>query len=98
MGRLVDTDDLEKGLAALMQRNGIKSWLSTAFDACDFESIIDDAPTVEAEPARHGQWEDDPYIWKCNVCKTWLMLEQGDADMNYCPNRGANMQEEEISE
>ena len=43
------------------------------------------------EPVRHGMWEDDNYIWKCNLCHKCLMIEQGDADMNYCPNCGAKM-------
>lgn len=54
MGRLVDTDDLEKGLRELMKRNGVKSFYSTSFDAIDFETLIDEAPTVDAEPMRHG--------------------------------------------
>ena len=43
------------------------------------------------EPVRHGMWEDDKYVWKCNLCHKCLMIEQGDADMNYCPNCGAKM-------
>lgn len=43
------------------------------------------------EPVRHGMWEDDNYIWKCNLCHKSLVIEQGDADMNYCPNCGAKM-------
>ena len=43
------------------------------------------------EPVRHGMWEDDNYVWKCNLCHKCLMIEQGDADMNYCPNCGAKM-------
>lgn len=46
------------------------------------------------EPVRHGMWEDDNYIWKCNLCHKCLMIEQGDADMNYCPNCGAKMENE----
>lgn len=44
------------------------------------------------EPVRHGMWEDDNHIWKCNLCHKCLMIEQGDADMNYCPNCGAKME------
>ena len=47
MGRLVNTDDLEKNLRDLMKRRGIKSWYSTAFDACDFEELIDTTPEYE---------------------------------------------------
>lgn len=57
MGRtMLDARDLEASLKAMMKRKGIKSWFSTAFDACDFEEIIYDTPAVEIEPERRGRW------------------------------------------
>lgn len=53
---------------------------------------IENAPTVEAEPVRHGHWE----YWagnlvKCSVCgyeyTDWLECD------NYCGNCGAKMDE-----
>ena len=52
---------------------------------------IEDAPTIDAEPIKHGIWEEEPYVWRCSECQKWLMLEQGDADMNFCPHCGARM-------
>ena len=60
----------------------------------DVRRIICESPKVDAEPVRYGMWEDDNYIWKCNLCHKCLMIEQGDADMNYCPNCGAKMDAE----
>lgn len=48
-------------------------------------------PTLDYTPVRHGKWCDDNYVWRCNRCKAWFMLEQGNADMNFCPNCGAKM-------
>lgn len=46
---------------------------------------------------KHGKWLDDPYIWKCSERGKWLMIEQGDADMNYCPHCGKPMDGQENS-
>lgn len=60
---------------------------------------LDNTPTVEAEPVRHGRWDGDT----CTNCKLpWndLMRQNGD-DYGYfdpmppfCPNCGAKMDEE----
>lgn len=49
---------------------------------------IENAPTVDAEPVRHGHWEwDGDYI--CSNCG-----ERGHRNKwNYCPNCGAKMDE-----
>lgn len=48
---------------------------------------ITNIPKIEAEPLRHGHWED----FICSVCGQlgW------DEEDNYCPNCGAKMDEEE---
>lgn len=63
--------------------------------------ILDNAPTIEAEPVRHGEWnksEDDYYglnIYQCSVChEEWCFEIDDDVkDLNYhyCPNCGAKM-------
>lgn len=49
MPRLIDAEKLEAALHDLMERRGVKCWMSTVFDATDFETLIDEAPTVEIE-------------------------------------------------
>lgn len=57
-------------------------------DALD--AVIENAPSVDAEPVRHGRWMHLSNTWgECSVCgernkylKRW----------NYCPNCGAKMQ------
>lgn len=66
--------------------------------------ILQEAPTIEAEPVRHGRWikhhnyfqgfyENTDY--KCSVCgleREWL------GGANYCPNCGARMDLEDVNE
>lgn len=62
---------------------------------CDFpylteatlEELIDDAPTVDAVPVRHGRWKVAPVYIKCSECGESFML----MPQNYCPNCGARM-------
>ena len=57
---------------------------------------IINAPTIEAEPIRHGQWIDHTYKYRypvgryeCSICGAAHDMEWG-----YCPNCGAKMDEE----
>ena len=69
---------------------------------CSEIADIDEAPTIEVEPVKHGRWiigqcGKDKYI-KCSVCKarivdTIVSLE-GDISQDYfviCPRCGARM-------
>ena len=56
------------------------------------------APTVDAEPVRHGKWIDEGYYadnsnykaWHCSKCN-WHMLAYDDELFSYCPMCGARM-------
>lgn len=54
---------------------------------------IIDAPTIEAEPVRHGRWIVHDDEWgltnECSECHA-----EGMIDGNYCPNCGAKMMDE----
>lgn len=52
---------------------------------------VDHAPTADVEEVKHGKWKDHPYFYHCELCNKWLDIEQGTADMNYCPHCGAKM-------
>ena len=59
-----------------------------------FDSIIDQQPTVDAVPVRHGKWIDDSNgfegAWDhCSVCG-----ERAIDLYDFCPNCGARMDEE----
>ena len=49
---------------------------------------LDDAPTLDAEPIRHGEWIESKVggYDKCSVCGDPTL-----AKYNFCPNCGAKM-------
>ena len=58
------------------------------------KSLFDDIERIEAvdaEPVWHGEWEACGIGLTCKICHKGLVLEQGDVEMNYCPNCGAKM-------
>jgi len=70
------------------------------FSSTDVMYAIDSAPTIEAEPVKHGKWIDEGNdYWHCSECNhDWYFDEYipiADFDMNYCPNCGAKMDKEE---
>ena len=59
--------------------------------------VVKKAPTIDAEPVRHGKWIGYAGTIgnECSVCGKWIDVLQGTAEMNYCPNCGADMRGEE---
>lgn len=53
--------------------------------------MIADAPTIDAEPVKHGKWiVTNDGVVKCSECKRkFILLKE-----NYCPNCGARMDAE----
>ena len=64
--------------------------------------IINNAPTIEAEPIRHGHWvmlhkthkvdEDNDYDWRCSECNH-VDCHNISVEVPYCWNCGAVMDE-----
>lgn len=92
--RLIDADELIKK----MLRDGdtyTNDDIRHGYHNCQI--LVYDAPTVDAEPIRHGHWEYNPKdafevmfeLPKCSVCGH----ESSDA-LKYCSNCGALMDEE----
>lgn len=63
-----------------------------------FEEAIRDAPTIDAEPVRHGKWYELATYDGCEVdlrCSNCGATVSGFVqDYKYCPNCGARMDEE----
>ena len=62
-------------------------------------NMIGDAPTIEAEPVRHGYWENangrpKTYIRKCSVCGKEAYFCGRGCSYKYCPNCGAKLDKE----
>ena len=104
--RLIDADELRKEKLDLIDREKlvqeIKSQsnrlclgnISTSdIDVEDIVQLIVDAPTVEAEPVRHGKWVNKNWNWYCSECDKpgYKGHIPAEPDLDYCPNCGAKM-------
>lgn len=99
--RLIDADVLERTLDDVCV--GICNCCS-AFDTEKWRcSLIDHAPTIDAAPVVHAQWdgEGDGYadgelvidVWSCSKCGYYI--DDGTDDLaclpRYCPQCGSRM-------
>ena len=60
--------------------------------------IIEDLPSADVEPVRHGHWEQDGHHIRCSECGTYFCITDREGDsfpINYCPCCGARMDGEE---
>lgn len=58
--------------------------------------LIEAAPTIEAEPVRHGRWvqgnvRPKTYFRLCSACKKVAYFCGEGCSYKYCPNCGAKM-------
>ena len=60
-----------------------------------YKEQLESIPAADVVPVVHGEWADNNDIWLCNNCGKWIDILQGDADMNFCPNCGADMRGEQ---
>lgn len=93
MARLIDADALKKVIYFETNHLGIDFHKSKLIGIA-----IDNAPTIEAEPVRHGKWIWEEQVYNCSVCSHKAygnILECMDGTYKYCPNCGARMEIEE---
>lgn len=94
MARLIDADarieKIKKAHCTNCENYGCVKCRACWVD--DAIGLIDDAPTVDAEPVKHGRWIPINTIHKwrfqCDQCKHYV---DAGTDRNYCPNCGAKM-------
>lgn len=86
----------------LIDADALKNDLTRFYDnVVTAKQLIDEQPTVEAEPVVHGRWMTCEDGWgdlhyQCSECGCEWFLEDGspaDNDMNYCPHCSAKMDE-----
>lgn len=67
------------------------------YSARDFCGWLDDAPTVDAVPVKHGRWKDYGHCSCCGWGWSDLVYDRTEQmnRMNYCPCCGACMDLEE---
>ena len=73
--------------AALRRRKELRFGLMAAITTIQF--LIDEAPTVEER--KHGHWVRHNNIIACSECIWDMYWEEGNTELNYCPNCGAIM-------
>lgn len=69
----------------------------------DMLDELDNAPTIDVEPVKHGHWvevqriheTDHTAICECSLCGDTVWVYDGQRAWNYCPNCGAKMDEVE---
>ena len=96
--RLIDADALQRRIC------GAKC--GCEYEDCDnegdclFDHFIFHAPTIDAEPVKHGRWllerepNGKPYCFHCSACDGDFAYIGITTVYNYCPNCGAKMDEE----
>lgn len=101
--RLIDADKLRETMyhEAFETDTDMQKWESGCWIRYKmFENAIENAPTIEAEPIRHGEWAVDTIYpsgvkkFHCSVCgqeRTVHEKYEGVFRQNYCPNCGAKM-------
>ena len=103
--RLIDADALHDDLVdsymtlhkfyeTAQDEQMIKNVTAQLVAFAEFAMRVKDAPTIDAEPVRHGYWSEHPDEscslfngWECSECKQIVSGGRG----NYCPNCGAKM-------
>lgn len=104
MSRLIDADKLwkHKFKSASERMDLDVVYIFGWNDAID--SIVENAPTVDTEPIRHGHWikrtkvhpdlpNDSTYNYTCSNCGYWD-THGADVEVPYCWHCGAKMGEE----
>ena len=95
MPRLIDADALVEKAYWHGEHPNVDNLFAEGVDAVDV-SDIEEAPTIEAEPVRHGYWENangrpKTYIRKCSVCGKEAYFCGRGCSYKFCPNCGCKM-------
>ena len=82
--RPIDADALKRYMC---NKCGERSICEYYDFGCGTMADIDEQPTIEAEPVKHGRWM---YPFYCSEC-TFVPYYSSDITYYYCPNCGAKM-------
>jgi hypothetical protein len=91
--RLIDADALLKEFERRQEQqinNYCDCFLNDAHELSTewncVEDMVENAPTIEAEPVRHGKWSFPWTSPECSVCRKTQKWTS-----NFCPHCGAKM-------
>ena len=100
MTRYIDADALEKAINEWMPKNQEELMASSIPPienlAVSILMTIEEQPTIDAEPVRHGKWITEeclPGVAVCSICGHEIR-GIGCQYTNYCDECGARMDEE----
>lgn len=89
--RLIDADELEPDTCWDEYDDGF-----TAYSRFQ----IEDSPTIDAEPVRHGRWINDTFCSECNRFPVDVSVSISNQELtkyfSRCPHCGAKMDAEEV--
>ena len=99
MPRLIDADAFK--IEFCEKCNNVSCDAPLTNTDCFTMYMLDNTPTIEAEPVRHGRWVPlsyDGYAdgypvydeWECSECH-FACEGEGEPPLNYCPNCGLKM-------
>lgn len=92
MPRLIDVDAPRKTLVDWL--NWYKGPDAVKYVVREVVDILDEAPTIDAEPVRHGRWEyqyNDSICSACGYVNRCEPITRYRNDSPYCPSCGAKM-------
>ena len=95
--RLIDADALKELYEMGDELKNYEKVLSVPLPV--IQQNIKDMPTIDAEPVKHGRWENLThnegwaYCSECHCCWEWGIIN--DCNVRYCPNCGAKMEVEQ---
>ena len=101
--RPIDANAMKAEVESLDAESNNRTYESAMKDMLRFFLVmIDEQPTIEAEPVRRGRWisygSDTAYTkyYRCSLCDYEIAGYAESNDLikyNYCPNCGADMRE-----
>ena len=90
--RLIDADELKKCFSLTLHGREV-------YSAEEILITIQTAPTIDAEPVRHGKWirhgEPPVYVIECSACGQQYFNHASQSFGNYCSICGAKMDKED---
>ena len=97
--RLIDADYLDEKMGRLANRYALIGKKETARYYNFVRTVLETAPTMDAEIVVHGEWStiEDDYCGlvalHCSVCNNewWFEEDAPIKHYHYCPNCGAKM-------
>lgn len=100
--RLVDTNEANKAIEKICNDYGVAYGNNYGGFADKIASVIDNIPTVDAEPVTHAHWilekqpNGKPYCYHCSNCDSDFHYVGITTAFDNCPNCRAKMDEEGV--